>query len=211
MEQKIRILDHAQKMFMRFGPRSVTLDEIAKELGISKKTIYQFFQNKAHIVYEVVEAHIKEEEQLYKKICEESSNALEELVTILKCTQKDVDQMAPNLVVEMQKYYPDAWELIELHSRNDFLEIVKANLRRGIKEGLFRNDMDVDIVARIRIWQIEAGFDQSIFPPTEYDPRKVLLQSLMLYMHGIVTAKGKEMLAKAVIQSDFSVPQHIFQ
>lgn len=205
MEQKERILAHAQKVFTRYGPRSVTLDDIAKELGISKKTIYHYFQNKAHMVYEVALTHLKEEMQLLEDLQNKSQNAVEELVNILNCTYRDVEQMSPNLITEVQKYYPDSWELFEIHTRESIFQMVKSNLERGIREGLFRNDLHVDIVAKIRIWQIEAGFNQDVFPPTQYDSREILLQLLKLYMHGIVTVKGKQLLEE--LQSELT-PYH---
>ncbi len=199
---KTRILEQSMALFMKRGVRSVTMDDIAQELGISKKTIYQHFDNKAHIVREVAQAHCRQNEMEFEAIAKDAKNAIDELVKIMQWLVETLKEMAPNLIYEIQKYYPDAWQTFH-HYENEFvLAEVKDNLRRGIEEGLYRPDINVEIVARMRVAQVDIGFDETIFPRKKFGQLPVQVEMLKFYMHGITTPKGKEVLESYFQQYD---------
>ncbi|RMG30814.1 MAG: TetR/AcrR family transcriptional regulator [Bacteroidetes bacterium] len=194
MDIKERILAQASELFMRYGIRSVSMDEIAKALGISKKTIYQYFHNKAAIVYEVTLAHFEAEEQMQLELSKQAENALEELTLLIPYLIRSFKEIPTQLIFELQKYYPKAWQLFERHKQAFILVKVRENLERGIREGLYRANIPVELMARIRLAHIDAGLSQELFPPQEFDHGEVQLQMFELYMYGIVSDKGRALL-----------------
>jgi AcrR family transcriptional regulator len=170
------------------------MDDIARDLGISKKTIYQYFTNKSEIVREVSRVHFRQEECEVNKISLDADNAVDELVRIIKWTTQAFSNIAPNLIFEMQKFYPDSWKIFEDHKSGFVLQKVRENLKRGISEGVYRADIQIEVVSRIRISQIELGFREDIFPPSDFDQIEVQIQILKLYLYGLTTEKGRKLI-----------------
>lgn len=191
-----RILDQARILLFKLGVRNVTMDDIARELGMSKKTIYQFYQNKAEIVYEVAKTHFCAEEAHSEAISREAENAIDEEFRQLRWAREVLQTIAPNLAAEIRKYYPKAWGIIE-GFQNDYLkQKVTENLTRGIAEGLYRPEIDLEVVAQLRLAQME--WFLSLYPvhPREetFSPMRIQLQLFDLYMHGIVSDVGRPIL-----------------
>ena len=209
MEIKERIQQSAGALFMNYGVRSVTLDEIANELGISKKTIYQYFLNKAEIILEVARTYIKEEQLQIEQIASNSENAVHELVNICAWSTQTFQNMAPKLVYEVQKYYPQAWKVFEEYSLGYILDKLKDNLNRGIQEKLYRPDMNVEMVARIRISQFDASTRQDYFPLNDFDPATLQLEMFELFMYGIVTQQGRIILKEYLNQENYLKTQTV--
>lgn len=194
MSAKQRILQHARTLFLQYGVKSITLDEIAKDLGISKKTIYQYFTNKASIVYEVTEAYFEEERQEVEHIETLAENAIDELIRIFVWTSKTFENMSPRLVYEIAKYYPKSFEIHHKYMSSFVFQKLKDNVSRGIKEGLYRKGLDPDLVARIRISQFDSPIQQGFFPMDLFDMWEVQIEMFILYMYGIVTENGQKFL-----------------
>jgi len=194
MSVRQRILKHARDLFLTFGVKSITLDEIAKDLGISKKTIYQYFENKASLVYEVTKEYFELEKQEVERIELLAENALDELIKICEWTSRTMKNMSPTLVYEIAKYYPKAFEIQHEYIGSFVLHKLKENIERGIKEDLYRKDLDPDLVARIRISQFDFSSRQNFFPPDIFDIWGVQLELFILYMYGIVSVNGRKYL-----------------
>ncbi len=202
MDIKARILIQASELFMKYGIRNVTMDGIARKLGISKKTIYQYFNNKANIVFEVSKAHFQEEEVKQEEIMRKAKNAVEELALFIPYVIQSFEEIPPNMIYEIQKYYPEAWKLFDRHKAGFILEKVRDNLRRGVAEGLYRPSINVELIARVRIAQIDASFSQDLFPSHQFDSIEVQLQMFSLYMYGIVSDKGRDLLNTYLVNKD---------
>lgn len=194
MSAKERILQHARDLFLKYGVKSITLDEIAKDLGISKKTIYQYFDNKASIVYEVTQAYFEAERAEIEHIEGIAENAIDELVKICIWTAKTLENMSPRLMYEVNKYYPKSFEIHEAYIGDFVLQKLNDNLSRGIAEGLYRENIDPDLVARIRVSQFMATLQEKLFPPNVFDIWEVQIELFFLFMYGIVTDSGRELL-----------------
>lgn len=202
MDIKGRVLAQAQALFMKYGIRSVTMDDFARALGISKKTIYQYFNNKADIVFEVVKAHIEEEEEQQEHIISQATNAIQELTLLVPYIIQSFEETPSHLIHEVQKYYPLAWQLFEKHKSGFILEKVRENLIRGIKEGFYRSRINVELVARMRIAQIDASLSQDLFPSDQFDSVEVQIQMFNLYMYGIVSDKGRKLLNTYLVHGE---------
>ena len=202
MEPRTRILTEADSLFKRRGVRAVTMDDIARELGMSKKTLYQYFSNKAEIVHGVTECHFEEEKAMTNEIIEKAGNAVEEFLMILQAFTKTMQEIPTNMVYEIQKYYPKAWCLFDEFKMDYVMDAVRKNLTRGVEQGLYRKDMDIEIVTMIRIAQFDMIFNPDIFPPKKWDVFKVQEEQFKLFLHGIVTMKGKKYIYKYLNQPE---------
>jgi len=192
-EIKQKIVEGAALLFHKYGIRSVSMDDIARHLSISKKTIYQYFKDKDQVVTLALRAHMDKEMQEYEEIFDVSDNAVEELAKVSKCMRSDFKDMNPSLLFDMQKYHPDGWNLW-MEFKNEFIKgHVLRNLKRGIKEGYYRKEIDPEVMARFRVEQVQLAFDDTIFPKDEFDFKEVQMQFLNHFVHGIVTEKGHEL------------------
>jgi AcrR family transcriptional regulator len=191
MELEQRIIQQSREMMMRYGIRNITMDDIARELGISKKTLYQHYADKAAIVQRVSEAHMEEENRMQEEFSRSAENAIHEVIMIMRWIDSHFQQIPANLLFELQRYYPQAWALFDSHRCEFALFKIIENLRRGIAEGLYRPEMDVELVARIRVGQFSLVQDTKILPPDRYPFVAIQHEMLALFMHSIVTTEGK--------------------
>ncbi|MEL7064948.1 MAG: hypothetical protein AAFP00_14510, partial [Bacteroidota bacterium] len=117
---------------------------------------------------------------------------VDELLRTLQWTINTLTHISPSLIMEVEKYYPQTWEVFTHFQQDYLLRLAQENLERGISEGYFRDDLNIDIVARIRILQIQASLSTQIFPLDQFDPISVQREILEVYAYSILTQKGKE-------------------
>ena len=117
MEVKQKILQKAEELFLRYGLKSVTMDDLARQLAVSKKTLYQLVANKADLIQQIMHMHIAEEKALMEAVRAESGDAVEEMIQIARYAIQQLRKLSPTLVYDLQKYYQNIWQLIQnLHS-----------------------------------------------------------------------------------------------
>ncbi len=196
VETKEIILNAAHILFFKYGIKSVTMDDIAKHLGMSKKTIYQFFPDKNEVVKSVFKETMLTNKCEFQEITLKSRNAIEEIFEIIKHMENMFTKMNPNLFYDLQKYHQDTWQLFRNFKEKFILETVETNIRKGIKEGLYRKDINIKVIARFRIEQVEFAMNPTIFPPDKYNFADVQTALLDHYLHGIATLKGHKLINK---------------
>jgi len=194
MEQQEKWLKRVEEIFLRYGVKSVTMDDVARELGISKKTLYQWVQSKEDLVQRVLAQFIQEEQAHYEERMHRASNAVEEVFLVIDASARRMQQMKANVVYDLQKYYREVWERLSEFKQGFLYEVVRANLERGIREGLYRTDLNVDITARLHVATVFHLFDESLFPRTMYSKQDLFQNYIMLYLRGIVSEKGLRLL-----------------
>ncbi|MDB4923857.1 TetR/AcrR family transcriptional regulator [Mucilaginibacter sp.] len=194
MSQIERIIQGGEELFLTAGIKSVTMDDIAKHLGMSKKTIYQFFKDKNELVIALVKKKLKEDEDQISSIISQSGNVIEELINMMKCSEDIFSRINPIVIHDMQKYHPDAWAEFQKFKAEVLISTLEELLTKGIKQGYIRPDIDARIIARMRVSQVEMGFNTSIFPMAEFNPWKVQVQFLEHFNYGICTLKGYKLL-----------------
>jgi TetR/AcrR family transcriptional regulator, cholesterol catabolism regulator len=194
MELQERILHTADELFRKYGVRSVTMDDLAKHLSISKKTLYQFYTDKDELVLKITGATIRRIDRDMEMIRTESVNALDETVRILNYMRGLISSFQPTFLYDLQKYYPKAYKTFAEYRERNMKNSILFNIRRGIKEGVYRKDVSPEIVARLRLQQIEGCMNPEMFPPSMFNMSDVAHQSLALFLHGLVTEKGYKML-----------------
>lgn len=202
MDPKERILTEADGLFKRRGVRGVTMDDIARELGMSKKTLYQYFGNKADIVFAVTETHFECEQRICEEIMVKAKDPVEEFILILQAFVSNMKEIPSSMVFAIQRYYPKAWKLFDTYKSGFITEAIHRNLIDGVEKGLYRKDMDIEVVTRLRIESMEIAFNPEIFPPKEFDLTKVEIEHFKLFLHGIVTIKGKKLIYQYLNQPE---------
>jgi AcrR family transcriptional regulator len=189
-----RIIQGGEELFLKAGIKSVTMDDIAKHLGMSKKTIYHFFNDKNDLVIALVKKKLEEDECQINKIIEESANVMEEMINMMKCSEEIFSRINPIVIHDMQKYHPDAWSQFQQFKANVLVKTLEDLLTKGIKQGFIRPEIDVKILAKMRVNQVEMGFNTSIFPIAHFSTWKVQYQLLEHFNYGICTIKGHKLL-----------------
>jgi AcrR family transcriptional regulator len=196
MSQKERILAGSLDLFYRAGIKSVTMDDIAKHLAVSKKTIYQFFTDKNELVTALVQQKMVEDEQQITTLMQQSANVIEQLMEMMRCSEEIQARANPILMYDLQKYHPEAWDLFQQFKNGVIISTLEQLLREGKEQGYIRPDIDVKIIARMRVNQVELGFNAAIFPPQEFGVWKVQQQFLEHFNYGICTLEGYKLLEK---------------
>ncbi|MFN4145757.1 MAG: TetR/AcrR family transcriptional regulator [Runella sp.] len=187
---KERILEKAQELFFRYGVKSVTMDDIARELGISKKTIYQHFTDKDAMVYAGVLAHFDHERCVSEKMQAQAPDPIAEVVMASEQLRQMLTGMNPTMIFDIKRYYPQAWVAFTEFKNGFILDNIRQNLKKGIEMGLYRGNLNVEVLAKLRNEEIELGFDAQIYPPQKFNLLEVQLAMLDHFLRGIVTSKG---------------------
>ncbi|MEL7020406.1 MAG: TetR/AcrR family transcriptional regulator [Bacteroidota bacterium] len=198
-----RIFQKADELFMRYGIRSITMDEIAQRLGISKKTLYQYVENKADLIEKVVQQHLAAECKARQHIQTEAEDAIHEMILEARHAAGQLREMSPTIVHDLKKYYPKCWKLIEQMHNGDMRAIIAANLQKGIEQGLYRADIQPEMVAVLQTNQMIMLMDEDIFPLKTHNRSTLLGQFLSYHIHGIASPKGIA-LYKKHIEKEFA-------
>ncbi|MBI1343240.1 MAG: TetR family transcriptional regulator [Terrimonas sp.] len=196
MEIKERIREKAFEMFMRFGIRSVSMDEIAGQLGMSKKTLYQHFADKEELINDVVLHDIMKDEQDCREACGQSANAVEEIFRIMGFVLEQLRNMNPVVLFDLQKFHPGAYAHFEKHKNEFMLNIVRANIERGLREELYRPELDIDIISKFRLESMFIPFNMDVFPSGKYNVAAITQEIMEHFVYGVATPKGYKLIQK---------------
>jgi TetR/AcrR family transcriptional regulator, cholesterol catabolism regulator len=188
------LLGKSREMFMKHGVKSLTMDEIAKEMGMSKKTIYQFVENKAELINLTMKDFLEEERRLMEVILKKSGNSVEEMISMMEYWLQVVREFNAKTLNEVQKYYPETWKMYNEYRFNFMLGLIKNNLENGVKEGYYRGDLDADVISKIYILAVEILLNQDLFPTRQYAFLNIYREFLGYHFRGIVSAKGLKYL-----------------
>lgn len=191
---KENIISTAENLFIRFGFKRVTMDDIAREMAISKKTIYQFFKDKNEIVCSATEYHLQKEHNEIMLLEEQSENVIEYLVKLSKQMRGHIKAVHPGAFQDLKKHFPEGWGIFIRYKKEVFLKSIEKTIRRGVEEGYFRADISPDILAVMRMEQIQMSWDESLFPRAQYDFTEVQMQILRHFISGLLTEKGRDLL-----------------
>lgn len=193
---KDKILKGSEELFMKYGVRSISMDDIARHLSVSKKTLYQHFTDKEEIITQVCQNHLDRNTNQMEGLREEAENAIEELAKISVCIKKNMEEMNPSLLFDLQKYHPKAWAVWMEHKNKHIYESVVRNLKQGIEDGHFRAEINTEIIAATRMILIEAVFDERIFPKDKFNLIEVQSETFDHFVYGISTEKGRKLYTR---------------
>ena len=184
------ILNEAEKLFMKFGMRSVTMDDIAKHLAISKKTIYANFKHKDDLVISLIGRTQKDDVCRIKEATKVSANAVEEIFLMMDCVKDILANINPIVFYDLEKYHNKAYKMMMDFHQVHIYETVKTCLDRGIIENVFREDINTEILAQARVAQINWTFGSELVRSGKYSMYEIVSQLTTHFLFGICTLSG---------------------
>jgi TetR/AcrR family transcriptional regulator, cholesterol catabolism regulator len=196
MAHKEKILSGCKELFSRYGIKNITMDEIAKHMGISKKTIYQEFPDKDSMVHSLMLADLEIHQREFSEIYSNAENVVDEVFTIMKKMTGIFANCNPLMYYDLQKYYPKTWKVFSEFKQKFILERVEQTIERGKKDGLVRQDINTRILALLRIEEITMGLSGQTFPLDKFSVLEVQLALTEHFLYGICTLKGHKLVNK---------------
>ena len=197
-----KIIHKAAELFLTLGFKSVTMDDIAHEMGISKKTIYVHFNNKTKLVEAVTFTLFENICDGIDCICNDSPNPIEELYDIKLFVMQHLKNEKASPQYQLKKYYPEIYEALKFKQFEKMQESVKDSLKKGIDTSLFRSDIDVEFISRMYFNGMNGIKDEAIFPKELFANMDYLMESYLEYhLRAIVTEKGLGILNKFINKS----------
>lgn len=194
MEAEERILKETSELFNRFGIKSITMDDVARHLAMSKKTLYKFFRDKSELVMRCCQHDMVDHECSFRKIAEEAKDPIQELVLLMNHLQSMFARINPNLFYDLRKYHPEAWKYFQQFKNEKMMVVVEENLRKGVEQGLYRKDLNIPAMARLRMEEVEMGWNPDLFPANQFNIADIQVALLDHFMHGISTLKGHRLI-----------------
>jgi AcrR family transcriptional regulator len=196
MDNRERIIEGAAGLFRIYGIKSVTMDSIANHLGMSKRTIYELFADKDELLIGVLNSMTKKQKELVKKVLDESDNAILAIFRLLEINRDHFQNMSPAFQADLKKFYQevliknaDKCEMPDYKSNQQVIE-------SGIRQKLFRKDIDPDLVNRFLYLIFSSMLNQDLFPFEQFSTREVIRNGVLNFLRGISTNDGVELINK---------------
>ncbi|MGB3802043.1 MAG: TetR/AcrR family transcriptional regulator [Lewinella sp.] len=203
-EEQAKLIGFARDMFKRIGIRSVSMDDIARELGVSKKTLYQIVDNKEQLVGLVMSEQTCEDLDVLQRNRDDARDAIDELLRNSRYFIRLLRSISPTAMHDLQKYYPEIFHSRVKDHHQVLLQRVKDNLERGIAEGIYRKEIDAEVIAQLYVATTTMVVDRETFPTHERPLSDILHQHSTYHFNGIVNEPGFERLKTYLQQEDLS-------
>jgi AcrR family transcriptional regulator len=188
------ILQRVHLLYRKYGIRSVTMDDVSRELGISKKTLYQYVKDKDELVRKVVELDMTSQHDHMFESFKENLNAIEELTEIARCISFMLKEYSAVTEYDLKKYYPDLYIRIRELRRESMFRFIQDNLIKGKREGLYRKDLDVEILTKLVVSHIDSMFESEVITLSEFLEQHVFFEYFVYHLRGIVNENGLRIL-----------------
>ncbi len=199
MEEKIaKLVSDAQAVFMRYGIKSVNMDDVARHLGISKKTLYKYVTDKEDLINKCFSLHCSMEEKELTRISSLNMNAIDESFETMHFIKDMIKDVHPSIMFDMEKYYPEVMRKTEEFRHKTIFSSLKANMEKGIKEGLYREDLNPAILAQIYVASIESIFHSEELVKGKHSLQDLYLEVFRYHIRGIASDKGREYLIEKI-------------
>lgn len=203
-EKKVRILEGAGKLILKYGIKSMTMDDIARELGISKKTIYQYVSDKNDLIKQVIELDMQMDHESICNIMLRKLNAIDESFEIFKNIVQHIGDVSPNILYELKKYHPDAYNM-----HRDFMwtfskKCVEENMKKGVEEGLYRHDLNTHLIATNYILMMMNIFENSDAYGKNVHPIEIYKELFQYHINAIASNKGRKYLTDKYSSMNFN-------
>lgn len=196
LDTKQRIKQAANDLVMQYGIRSVSMDDIAANLGMSKKTIYLYFKDKDELVDEIVDDIIVNNRYECNADRDRAENAIHEIFLVMDMMAEMFAAMNPGILFDMQKYHPATFKKFLKHKNEYLYNVCRENLERGIQEELYRPELAVDILCRYRVETMFIPFNPDFQQSLKYNLAKIEEEIIIHFLFGLVSLKGYKLVMK---------------
>lgn len=196
MDIKLRIQEKANDLFRRYGIKSITMDEIASQVGASKKTLYQYFSDKDELVDAVVSNTIRHAQEICDKNRENSKDPVHELIQAMDFIREIFSEMNPAMMYDLERFHPKSYRHFLDHKNKYLYEVIRSNLIRGIKEELYRPEINIEIITRFRLEGMMLAFNQDIFPSSKFNLAELHGNIIEHFLFGVASLKGYKLIIK---------------
>ena len=196
MDNRIRIIEGAAELFRTYGIKSVTMDSLAGHIGMSKRTIYEVFSDKDELLIGVLNWMAEKQKELVKRVLDESENAIVAIFKLLEINRDHFQQMSPAFQADLKKFHHEVLmkkaDKCEMPDYSNNLEVIE----KGIKEKLFRKEINADLVNRCMFFMARSIMDNDLYPFYQFSRRDVIRNVLINYLRGISTSEGIDLINK---------------
>ena len=188
------IYQAAVDLFKRLGLKSVSMDDIARELGMSKKTLYQMVENKEDLIAKVMKCDFEADKAMFARNANEAIDAIDEYLRNSRYFIREMREISPTTLHDLQKYYPKIWrEMFQDHHQQFQLDLIR-NLERGMEEGLYRENLDPEVISTLYSGMMGMVIDRQAFPNHERPLSDIVRQMTEYHFQGIVNQFGRDRL-----------------
>ncbi len=191
-----KILEGAKELFFMHGIKRVTVDDICRQIGMSKKTLYLYFENKEKLIECLLEKNLNENKKEFEHIFKKSNNSVQEIILLMEHLAEMFSKINPYVFYDLQKYHPVVWKQFKEFKETFLFQIIVKNLEKGIQEGLYRHKINIEILARLRIEETQMALNPLTFPKEKYKISEIQIELLDHFLHGITTLKGHKLINK---------------
>ncbi len=192
------ILSKVGELYKKYGIKSITMDDVARELGISKKTLYQYVIDKEDLVGKIIDNEISLRQEEICKCFRIGFNAIEELFEISMYMNKMMRNQNSATEYDLKKYYPHHYEKTLKARREGIYNYILVNLKKGVNEGLYREELNKEVIAKLYLWRSENAHLDELFTVEEFTSAKLFIEFLTYHVRGIATEKGILVLEKKI-------------
>ncbi len=194
MEPQEKILKTSLELFFKYGIKRVTMDDIAKELGMSKKTIYQYYKEKDDIVNQLCEIEMTRHEKKFEEVFIQSKNPIHEIMLISENIREMLQNVNPMFFLDLQKFHPTAFLKFQSFKENCAHKDIVRNIKKGKEEGYYRPEIDEEFAAKHRLAQIDMLFFGNYFSFDKISFTQSHELILDMFVYGICTIKGHKLI-----------------
>lgn len=194
------ILIKVKCLYSKYGIKSVTMDDVSRELGISKKTLYQYVKDKNELVELVMEVEIGRYDEIFQTLYSKNLNAIEELFEVHKLVSQMIKESNPSQEYDLRKYYPELYGKICQVRRDRMYNNTVANMRKGKAEGVYRSDFNEEILAKVQLIRLDHSMKAEIFTPEEMTSACMFHEFFVYHIRGIASEEGLKVLEKKLIE-----------
>ncbi len=198
------VLERVRELFFKYGVRSVSMDDICRDLGISKKKLYQLFSSKNELVEKLLELERQNFEIIFDTYSFEGVNAIDILLTVSKEVGERFRDVSPSMTFDLKKYYPDIYHT-HIEERIDFIfKKIQINLEKGVNQGVYRDDLSIELVARLYIRRLIDLHNPEFFPADKFSFQTLFEAMFDNFIRGIANPKGIEYYEKQKRKVNFN-------
>jgi AcrR family transcriptional regulator len=206
MEQPvIDILERVRELFFKYGVRSVSMDDICRDISISRKKLYQYFSSKTELVEKLLELERQNFENIFDRNNFEGINAIDILLTVSMEVGERFRDVVPSMTFDLKKYYPEIYRKHVDERINFIFKKIQINLEKGINQGIYRTDLSIELVARLYIRRLIDLHNPEFFPAEKFSFQTLFDAMFDNFIRGIANEKGISYYEKQMNQVKFKV------